>query len=119
MTFKKPVISFPAMRTLLLVLFVATSAFAQTTGDPARGKDIVESKGNCLNCHRINGNGSTTGPDLSDIGVPRLAGGVGPGFGGTAAGNAQNLETALLDTEVEIAINNRKVRSVSNACAVA
>src|SRR6516162_9251704 len=104
------------MRTFLIILFFAASASAQTP-DPARGKDIVEGKGNCLSCHRLNGNGSRTGPDLSDIGLPRPAGGVGPGFGGTAAGNAKNLEIALLDPDAEIAISNRSVRVVTKAGA--
>ena len=107
----------PRMRTLLIILLFATSAFAQSPGDPARGKDIFEGKGNCLTCHRVNGNGSRTGPDLSDVGLPRPGGGVGPGFGGTAAGNAKNLETALLDPDAEIAISNRSVRVVTRAGA--
>src|ERR1700704_236753 len=53
------------------------------------------------------------GPDLSDIGVPRPAGGVGPGMGGTAGGNAKNLELALLDPDAEIAIANRSIRAVT------
>src|SRR6516225_5396031 len=105
------------MRTLLIILLFATSAFAQSPGDPARGKDIFEGKGNCLTCHRVNGNGSRTGPDPSDVGLPRPGGGVGPGFGGTAAGNAKNLETALLDPDAEIAISNRSVHVVTRSGA--
>jgi putative heme-binding domain-containing protein len=37
-------------------------------GDAARGKQVFEGKGSCLDCHRVNGRGSRLGPDLSDIG---------------------------------------------------
>lgn len=40
-------------------------------GTAAKGKAIVEGKGRCLTCHRINGRGIRTGPDLSDIGAVR------------------------------------------------
>ncbi len=105
------------MRTLALLIFVTASAMAQSPGDAARGKEVFEGKGNCQSCHRVNGNGSRVGPDLSDIGLPRPAGGVGPGFGGTAAGNPKNLEVALLDPDAEIAISNRTVRVVTKAGA--
>jgi quinoprotein glucose dehydrogenase len=42
-------------------------------GDAARGRRIVEGKGNCLSCHRINNTGSRTAPNLSDIGLARSA----------------------------------------------
>ena len=37
-------------------------------GDVARGRVIVEGKGNCLNCHRVNEQGQFAGPDLTDVG---------------------------------------------------
>ena len=40
-------------------------------GTAARGKTVVEGKGGCMACHRINGVGSRVAPDLSDIGVAR------------------------------------------------
>jgi putative heme-binding domain-containing protein len=40
-------------------------------GAAAQGKTIVEGKGACLSCHRINGIGSRVAPDLSDVGVAR------------------------------------------------
>lgn len=45
-----------------------------TLGDPARGRATFEGKGRCTTCHSINGRGSHTGPDLSDIGSVRAAG---------------------------------------------
>lgn len=99
---------------MITTLFAVLAALlAQTPSDASRGKAIFEGKGACLNCHRVNGVGARTGPDLSDIGLPRPAGGVGPGVGGTAAGNPKNLETALMDPDAEIAIANRNVRIVT------
>src|SRR5688572_24553308 len=40
-------------------------------GTAARGKTVVEGKGGCIACHRINGAGSRVAPDLSDVGVTR------------------------------------------------
>ncbi len=45
-------------------------AAEQAEGDIAAGKAVFTSKG-CANCHRVNGAGSRTGPDLSDIGAMR------------------------------------------------
>jgi mono/diheme cytochrome c family protein len=43
----------------------ATPADMPALGDPARGKAILEGKGNCLSCHRVGENGSRVGPDLT------------------------------------------------------
>jgi putative heme-binding domain-containing protein len=50
---------------------------ASTTlaGDPARGKAVFTGKGGCVTCHRAEGTGGTTGPDLSAAGAAR---GFGP-----------------------------------------
>lgn len=45
-------------------------------GDPARGRTIVESKGACLTCHRINDQGSRKAPNLTEIGATRSAGSI-------------------------------------------
>src|SRR5687768_17564817 len=45
-------------------------------GMPARGKEIFTGKGGCTGCHRAEGAGGTSGPDLSRAGVGR--GGRGP-----------------------------------------
>ena len=42
-------------------------------GNSTRGKSLVEGKGACLTCHRINGVGPRTAPDLSDVGLARTA----------------------------------------------
>lgn len=71
-------------------------------GDPARGKALVESKGACLNCHRIGPLGTVTGPDLTAIGSAR---------------RAADLETSLLDPSAEIRPENRPVRATSKSGA--
>jgi putative heme-binding domain-containing protein len=40
-------------------------------GDAARGRTIVEGRGQCFQCHRIHTTGSRAGPDLSDVGLLR------------------------------------------------
>jgi mono/diheme cytochrome c family protein len=89
-----------AVRILTVVLAAAVaigpSLNAQTTpapaialpaGDAARGKAIFEgAKGNCLSCHRVSGNGSLFGPDLSAIG--NAPAGVGGRWGGGRGGGA-------------------------------
>src|SRR4051812_3527664 len=44
---------------------------AVKVGDAARGQALYERKGGCGTCHRVNGNGPRTAPDLSDIGAIR------------------------------------------------
>ena len=40
-------------------------------GDAARGRAIFEGGGDCLSCHRLQGRGLRTGPDLTRIGAVR------------------------------------------------
>lgn len=65
-------------------------------GDAANGKAIFEGKGQCTNCHRIRGNGSRFGPDLSEIGGRR----------------PDQLQTSILDPDAEILPANRIYRVV-------
>ena len=44
---------------------------ASLAGDVARGRTIFEGRGECLDCHMINGTGSVLGPDLSSIALVR------------------------------------------------
>ena len=67
-------------------------------GDTVRGKGIFEGKGQCLNCHRADGNGSYLGPDLTDIGVTR---------------RPARLERSILDPDAEILPQNRSFRVVT------
>lgn len=40
-------------------------------GNAARGRTIFAGKGSCGSCHRLNGQGPRTAPDLSDVGMAR------------------------------------------------
>jgi putative heme-binding domain-containing protein len=84
--------------TRLLTLALACGALvAQQPGNPANGKVIFEGKGGCAGCHRINGNGSRFGPDLSEIG----------------ARTPERLQTSILGPDAEILPGNRTFRVVS------
>src|SRR5215469_11025125 len=67
-------------------------------GDAAHGRALFEGKGGCTACHRANGAGSRTGPDLSEIGAIR---------------RAVELEKSLLDPNAEILAQNRSYRVVT------
>jgi putative heme-binding domain-containing protein len=49
------------------------SGAAVKIGDPARGQTLFAGKAACSTCHRVNGVGPRTAPDLSDIGSSRTA----------------------------------------------
>jgi putative heme-binding domain-containing protein len=65
-----------------------------TTGDATRGKGIFEGKGDCMNCHRVNGRGGRSGPDLSDIGELR---------------RPADIEQSLLEPAAVVASQNRVI----------
>ena len=44
---------------------------AVTMGDASRGRSVFEGKGACLDCHRVQGRGPRTAPDLTSIGTLR------------------------------------------------
>ena len=67
-------------------------------GDAARGRAVVEGKGDCLRCHRVGGQGSRTAPVLTDIGVARSAG---------------SLLRSLTDPNSQMMPINRPVRAVT------
>jgi cytochrome c oxidase cbb3-type subunit 3 len=48
-------------------------AKAVAVGDVNRGQALFDGKGACATCHRVNGTGSRTGPNLSQIGSVRPA----------------------------------------------
>jgi putative heme-binding domain-containing protein len=50
-----------------------TAIDSSVAGDVARGTEIVQGEGKCLDCHRIGGAGSALGPDLSRVGLDRRA----------------------------------------------
>jgi putative heme-binding domain-containing protein len=69
-----------------------------TRGDAARGKALFEGKGECLDCHRVAGEGSRLGPDLSGIGLLR---------------RVAELEQSIVDPQAEVQPNNRFYRVVT------
>lgn len=66
-------------------------------GNPMRGREHVEGKGKCLTCHRLNGRGLRTAPDLSDIGAVRAPSAI---------------QKTLLDPTAGMMPINRPVRAV-------
>jgi putative heme-binding domain-containing protein len=69
-----------------------------SAGDAGRGQVVLEGKGACLSCHRVNNAGSRKAPDLSDIGAVRSAG---------------SLERSLRNPSSQMMPINRPVRIVT------
>lgn len=67
-------------------------------GDPVRGQRLFEGKGDCKQCHRVNGSGPYTAPDLSSIGSMRTP---------------ASLQRNLLDPASALLPINRPVRLVT------
>ena len=67
-------------------------------GDPTRGQALFNGKGQCADCHRVNGVGPRTAPDLSDIGAVRTP---------------SALQRSLLEPENALLPINRPVRIVT------
>jgi putative heme-binding domain-containing protein len=78
------------------------SVRASGSGDAQRGQALFEGKGECLNCHRVAGQGSRKGPNLSDVGAAR---------------NAAALERSLLDPDETILPQHRSVHAVTKSGA--
>ena len=68
-------------------------------GNATRGRAIFAGKGACGSCHRVNGQGPRTAPDLSDIGMARSPAAV---------------QRTLLDPSSAMLPINRPVRIVTN-----
>ena len=92
-------------RTTWAHLFrVAYGVAGTLAGDSTRGQAIFEGKGACTGCHRVSGEGSRVGPDLSEIGRLRHSTdieraildpcGIGDFVGCTLGGVAGALEVA-------------------------
>jgi putative heme-binding domain-containing protein len=75
----------------------ASAADAPASGDTARGKSLVDGKGQCLTCHSIGVTGGHAGPALNDIGQQR---------------RSVDLIKSLLNPGSEVRPENRAVRIV-------
>lgn len=73
---------------------------AVRVGDAVRGKALFEGKGECNSCHRVNGVGAYTAPDLSDVGLRRTP---------------ANLQLNLVDPAEALLPINRPVRMVTRS----
>jgi putative heme-binding domain-containing protein len=67
-------------------------------GDARHGQTLFEGKGRCATCHRVNGKGPRSAPDLSDVGAVRSAG---------------SLQRSLVDPSNQMMPINRPVRAVT------
>jgi putative heme-binding domain-containing protein len=81
-----------ALRVVEYMRSMAEGRVAQAEGDPRRGRPVFEGRGECLDCHRVDGLGSRVGPDLTRIGLLRRAG---------------ELERSMLEPEAEVQPENR------------
>jgi putative heme-binding domain-containing protein len=89
------------IQSIIIYMHYMADAANSTTvaeSDAARGKAIFEGKGGCLSCHRVNGNGSRLGPELTEIGALR---------------RSSDLESSLLNPDAEILPKNRFFRLVT------
>jgi putative heme-binding domain-containing protein len=66
-------------------------------GDTAKGRAVVEGKGQCLTCHSIGVNGLHVGPALSEIGAVR---------------RGADLMRSLVDPSADVRAENRSIRLV-------
>lgn len=67
-------------------------------GDPVKGKDLFENKGQCSSCHRVGTAGSRLGPNLSEIGANR---------------RTAELQRSVIEPNAEVAPQNRFIRVVT------
>ena len=59
-------------RRIVLTWFaISTLSFVLFTGCESRGEQIFHKKGKCIECHTINGEGGSSGPNLSMVGSKR------------------------------------------------
>jgi len=75
----------------------AAASPAGNKADLKHGRALFESKG-CMNCHRVHGQGSRVGPDLTNVGARR---------------KREDIERSIVDPNAEILPENRYVRAVT------
>lgn len=83
-----------------IVAYLRSLAAPGETANPAdlaRGRKLFESEG-CMNCHRIHGQGSRVGPDLTNVGARR---------------KREDIEQSIVDPNAVILPENRFVKLVT------
>ena len=95
--------NFSQSQALTVVAYLRSLASASNVasvagGDPMSGRDIFMGKGGCMSCHRVRGEGSRAGPDLTDIGTLR---------------RTADLMRSLVDPDAEVLAQNRYFRVVT------
>jgi putative heme-binding domain-containing protein len=95
-----PPSNFSEAQAAAIVQYLRSKALraAASAGNPKAGQALFAGKGNCASCHRVNGEGSRVGPDLSDIGRLR---------------HSTDIERAIVDPGSFIAPNSRFLRLVT------
>ncbi len=96
-----PPTNLPEPSRMAVVAFIRSlgnSSRGAGPGNASRGREVFEGKGGCVGCHRVAGNGSRKGPDLSDIGRMR---------------NADALEHSILEPNETLLPQERYVRAVT------
>jgi len=63
-----------------------------TSGDAGRGRALFTGRGECMDCHMVNGEGSVLGPDLSSIALVR---------------SSAELEASLVEPDAVVQPDNR------------
>ena len=71
---------------------------AASAGNATNGHAIFVGKGNCTSCHRVDGVGARTGPDLSEVGRLR---------------HSTDIERSIVEPDFYIIPSNRLVRLVT------
>jgi putative heme-binding domain-containing protein len=74
------------------------SRAAASAGNAANGQALFTGKGGCLSCHRVNGAGARTGPDLSEVGRLR---------------HSTDIERAIVEPDFIVVPSNRYIRLVT------
>ncbi len=95
----------PAELTSVLAFIRAgfdPSGTAVKVGNPGRGQALFAGKGACASCHRVNGAGPRTAPDLSDVGAIRTP---------------STLQRSLVDPTSAMLPINKPVRAVTKSGA--
>jgi len=94
------VTEFQAAAIIAYLRSIATEGRTVVRGDAGRGASIFANKGNCTQCHRVNGTGSRVAPDLSEIGRLR---------------RVPELERSILEPDAEVLPQNRSYRVVTTS----